>query len=69
MSLAEQSDLGPSVAFDFVKAFGPIDRKLGKCNPDTTPNRCETSYSLNLQPLCRKCYHLSEIELELRQAN
>lgn len=30
MSATESSDLGPSVAFDFVKAFGPIDRGLGE---------------------------------------
>lgn len=33
MTLADPSDLGPSIALDFVKAYGPIDRRLCTCFP------------------------------------
>ncbi|KAI0818966.1 atypical/PIKK/PI4K protein kinase [Irpex lacteus] len=39
ISLAEPSDLGPSVALEFVKAFGPIDRRLASLSKMLPPKR------------------------------
>ncbi|KAI0345278.1 atypical/PIKK/PI4K protein kinase [Trametopsis cervina] len=39
VSLAEPSDLGPSVALEFVKAFGPIDRRLASLSKMLPPTR------------------------------
>ncbi|KAI0086351.1 atypical/PIKK/PI4K protein kinase [Irpex rosettiformis] len=39
VSLSEPSDLGPSVALEFVKAFGPIDRRLASFSKMLPPRR------------------------------